>query len=64
MKGMIYKSAALISLLVLILPSLSFLAGNMELNRVKQVMLIATLIWFFTAVMWMWNENSKAESDE
>ena len=46
-----------ISLVLLVLPSVMFLSGSMELDRVKQVMLIATLVWFVTASLWMWQDK-------
>jgi hypothetical protein len=46
-----------LSLVVLMLPSILFLAGRMELTAVKWVMLAATIIWFATATPWMWKQT-------
>ena len=46
------------SLVVLIVPSVLFLAGKMSsLDQVKWVMLAATVFWFVTAPLWMWKEG-------
>lgn len=42
-----------IALAATILPSCLFLAGSMDLDQTKWVMLIATLVWFATAPFWM-----------
>jgi len=47
------RSVSVTSLVVLILPSLLFLTGSMQLSRVKYYMLIATTVWFVTATIWM-----------
>ena len=46
-----------ISLVVLVLPSLLFLAGTMELETVKKIMLLMTVIWFISASLWMGKER-------
>ena len=51
-----------LSLIVLIVPSIMYLAGRMELDRVKWIMLIATIVWFTSASLWMWNGKDKAQS--
>ena len=48
---------ALASLIVLIVPSVMFLTGSVELEKVKIVMLIATIIWFVSAALWMWKDE-------
>jgi hypothetical protein len=48
---------SLLSLVALILPSILFLAGRMELNAAKWVMLAATVVWFATATPWMWKQS-------
>ncbi|MFC1739236.1 hypothetical protein ACFL1G_09335 [Planctomycetota bacterium] len=53
------KYIALLSLVLLTVPSILFLAGRMDLERVKFIMLIATLIWFAAATVWMWENNNK-----
>lgn len=46
-----------LSLVALMLPSILFLAGRMELPTVKWVMLAATIVWFVTAAPWMWKQS-------
>ena len=55
---MIAQILSWISLVVLIVPSVLFLAGKMSsLDQVKWVMLLATIFWFVTASLWMWKES-------
>ncbi len=52
---MIAQILSWISLVVLMVPSVLFLAGKMSsLDQVKWVMLLATIFWFVTAPLWMW----------
>lgn len=46
-----------LSLAALVLPSVVYLAGKMELDTVKHIMLAATVVWFASAAMWMWNTS-------
>jgi hypothetical protein len=57
---LIAKIVALTSLLSLTLPSVFYLAGKMGLDRVKWIMILATILWFVSASYWMWPraENS------
>jgi len=55
---------SLVSLVALILPSILFLAGRMDLDRAKWIMVLATIIWFVTATGWMWKEPGKMQKDE
>jgi hypothetical protein len=48
---------SLLSLVAVILPSLLFLAGCIELGAVKWIMLAATIVWFVTATPWMWKQT-------
>ena len=57
MKKSIAKYIALLSLVLLTAPSILFLAGRMDLQKVKFIMLIATAIWFAAATVWMWEKN-------
>ena len=59
----ILQFVSLLALIALTLPSVMFLAGKMELNMVKWLMLVATIVWFVTAAGWMWKENG-AEAQE
>ena len=54
----IAKIISLIAFVVLIVPSVLYLAGKIELDRVKSLMLIVTVIWFVSASLWMWNADT------
>lgn len=56
-KTTILKIVSLFSLVALMLPSILFLAGRMELTTVKWVMLAATVVWFAAATPWMWKQS-------
>lgn len=56
-KTTILKLVSLFSLVALLLPSILFLAGRMELPTVKWVMLAATVVWFAAATPWMWKQS-------
>jgi len=47
-----------LSLVVLMVPPILFLAGRTELNTVKWVMLAATVLWFAAATPWLWKRTS------
>ncbi len=49
---------SVLSLVVLMAPSILFLAGRMELDTVKWVMLAATVLWFAAATPWLWKQTS------
>ena len=59
---LILKIVSLLSLIALILPSILFLAGRMELDRVKWFMLLATIVWFVTATPIMWKDNGQQDT--
>jgi len=61
---LILRIISLLSLIALILPSILFLAGRMELDKVKWVMLIATIVWFATATPVMWREQRQQEPEK
>ncbi len=48
-----------VSIIVLILPSIVFLSGKMSLDRVKMIMLVATVVWFGANVILAWNLDQK-----
>ncbi len=48
---------SLLSLVALMLPSILFLAGRMDLTTAKWVMLAATVVWFAAATPWMWKQS-------
>ncbi|MDI6448062.1 hypothetical protein [Anaerobaca lacustris] len=60
----ILKVVSLLSLVALILPSILFLAGRVDLDKAKWIMLLATIIWFVTATGWMWKEQDTVQKDE
>ncbi len=60
----ILKVVSLLSLVALILPSILFLAGRVDLDKAKWIMVLATIIWFVTATGWMWKEPAKVQKDE
>jgi hypothetical protein len=53
----ILKIVSALSLVALMLPSILFLTGRMELPTVKWVMLAATVVWFVAATPWMWKQS-------
>ncbi|UCF17108.1 MAG: hypothetical protein JSW59_06535 [Phycisphaerales bacterium] len=57
----ILQILALVTLIALTVPSVFFLAGRMELDTVKWIMLLATIIWFVAATPWMWKDNGAQE---
>jgi hypothetical protein len=48
---------SVLSLVVLMVPSILFLAGRMELDTVKWIMLAATIVWFVAATPWLWKQT-------
>jgi len=40
-------------------PSMLFLGGKMDLDRVKLWMIIATILWFIVTPLWMGREKQK-----
>ena len=48
---------AVLSLVLLMLPSILFLAGRMELDTAKWIMLAATVVWFATGTPWLWKRT-------
>lgn len=54
------KIISWLSLIAVIAPSIMFMAGRMELPQVKNVMLIATIVWFVSAYFWMWHKAEKS----
>ena len=59
----ILQIVSLLALIALTLPSILFLAGRMELNMVKWLMLLATIVWFVAAIPWMWKDNDAEKQD-
>jgi len=48
---------AVLSLVALMLPSILFLAGRMELATVKCLMMGATILWFAAGTPWLWKRT-------
>ena len=59
----ILKIVLLLALIALTLPSILFLAGRLELDTVKWIMLLATIVWFVTATPWMWKDNGSGQQE-
>ncbi|MHC4166534.1 MAG: hypothetical protein ACYSWQ_06220 [Planctomycetota bacterium] len=53
----ILQIVSLVALIALTVPSVIFLAGRMELDKVKWIMMLATIVWFVAATPWMWKDN-------
>jgi hypothetical protein len=48
-----------ISIIVLIVPSILYLGGRMELDQVKTIMIAATIVWFGSSIILVWNLDKK-----
>jgi len=59
----ILQIVSLLALIALTLPSIIFLAGRVELDMVKWIMLLATVVWFVAATPWMWKDNGTDRQD-
>lgn len=59
----ILQIISLLALIALTLPSVMFLAGRMELDMVKWLMILATIVWFIAATPWMWKDNGADQQD-
>jgi hypothetical protein len=59
----ILQIISLLALIALTLPSAIFLAGRLDLNMVKWIMLVATIVWFVAATGWMWEDNEAGQQD-
>jgi branched-subunit amino acid transport protein len=53
----ILQFISLLALIALTLPSVLYLAGRLELDMVKWIMILATIVWFIAATPWMWKDN-------
>jgi hypothetical protein len=60
----ILKIVSLLSLVALVLPSILFLAGRMDLDTVKWIMVLASIVWFVSATPWMWKEPGEPDKEE
>ena len=59
----ILQIISLLALIALTLPSVLFLAGRLELNMVKWIMILATIVWFAAATPWMWKDNGADQQE-
>lgn len=59
----ILQIVSLLALVAVTLPSVVYLAGRMELDAVKWIMLLATIVWFAAASPWMWKDNGQETQD-
>lgn len=50
----ILKLVSLLALIALILPAIGYLAGRVNLDKMKTTMIIATIVWFIAATPVMW----------
>jgi len=49
----IYQLISWLALAATVLPSVIFMTGKMDLDRVKLWMLVAMLVWFVVTPLWM-----------
>jgi nitrate/nitrite transporter NarK len=59
----ILRIISLLALVALTLPSIIFLAGRLELDTVKWIMLVATVVWFVAAIPWMWKDKDSEQQE-
>lgn len=59
----IIKIISMLALVVLTLPSILFLAGRLELDTVKWIMLLATVVWFVVTAPSMWKDNGNGQQE-
>lgn len=59
----ILQIISLLALIALTLPSVLFLADRLELDMVKWLMLLATIVWFIAATPWMWKDDGADQQD-
>lgn len=50
---LVYQLLSWVSLAATIVPSLIFMAGKMDLDRVKLWMVISMIVWFVVTPLWM-----------
>jgi len=60
----ILQIISVVALIVLTVPSIVFLAGRLELDQVKWIMLVASIVWFVAATPWMWKDNGQREAEK
>ncbi|MBN1805086.1 MAG: hypothetical protein JW837_07535 [Sedimentisphaerales bacterium] len=57
----IFQIISLLALIALTLPSILFLAGRMELDTVKWIMVLATIVWFVVTAPSMWKNSNDSQ---
>jgi uncharacterized membrane protein len=50
----LFAAVALLALVGTIAPSVLYLAGRMELDSMKNAMLVATVVWYVFAALWIY----------
>lgn len=55
----IIRLTGYVGIVVLIVPSMLYLAGRMELDQVKTIMIVATIVWFGSSAILVWNLDKK-----
>lgn len=53
----IAQTISWLALALTILPSVWFLAGSLDLDNVKRLMNVATVVWFVATPLWMGREG-------
>ena len=59
----ILQIISILALIALTLPSIILLAGRLELDTVKWIMLVATVVWFVAATPWMWKDKDSEQQE-
>lgn len=54
----IYPVIGIAGLLLLLLPALSHFSGKMEVEQMKNLMFIGTVIWFAGAIPWLGRKSN------
>ncbi|MBN1816922.1 MAG: hypothetical protein JW828_06150 [Sedimentisphaerales bacterium] len=58
------KSLSWVSLGILIFIGVLFLAGAVELSRMKWILVAVTIVWFAAASLWMWKDSGPTVQEE
>lgn len=54
---LVFQIISYAALVGTVLPSIFYLAGSIPLDMAKWMMLLATVIWFASALLWMGKED-------
>ena len=60
---MVAQITSWISLGALVLFGILFMTGTLSLAAAKWVMILATLVWFVSASLWMWRDNGAGQQE-